>query len=210
MAKAVGGIHHFFESIVVSAALNQGFHLPPVVTDVSTPRLSFDLRAEHATAYVGPRAVLVGDAAHTIHPMAGQGLNLGIADVMALAEVLEAGVQEGQDLGAPSFLQRYERGRQLANLAMLGGLTALHKIYKPDAGPLRWLRNVGLGALNGLTPLKSKIAAVAMSGLSGQGSSSGSIESNSGGKTYSSSGSASENRISSAPPRTPAVAVSTS
>ncbi len=162
LAKAVGGVHHLLESVVVSAALNQGFHLPPLVGDVCSPRLTFDLRAEHAAAYVGARAVLVGDAAHTIHPMAGQGLNLGIADVMALAELLEAGVQEGQDLGAPIFLRRYEASRQLANLGMLAGLTALHKLYAPKEGPLRWLRNVGLGALNGLGPLKAKMAAVAM------------------------------------------------
>ena len=133
-----------------------------MVADVLTPRLGFDLRAEHATRYVGPRAVLVGDAAHTVHPMAGQGLNLGIADAVALAEILEAGVSEGQDLGSARFLHRYERARQPANLAMIGGLTALHALYRPEAGPVRWLRNVGLGALNGLGPLKARMAAVAM------------------------------------------------
>ena len=133
-----------------------------MVTGLLTPRLGFDLRAEHATQYVGPRAVLVGDAAHTIHPMAGQGLNLGIADAMILAEVLEAGVGEGADLGSLRLLRRYEQARQPANLAMLGGLTALHKLYGAEAGPVRWLRNVGLGALNGLGPVKAKMAAMAM------------------------------------------------
>ena len=162
LTKAIGGVHHLLESVVVSAALNQGFHLPPLVHDLCGPRLSFDLRAEHATAYVGARAVLVGDAAHTIHPMAGQGLNLGIADVVALAELLEGGVEEGQDLGSPVFLKRYERERQVANLGMLGGLTALHQLYGRREGVWKWVRNVGLGALNGLGPLKAKMAAVAM------------------------------------------------
>ena len=94
--------------------------------------------------------------------MAGQGLNLGIADVQALAEVLEAGVAEGADLGSPRLLRRYEQARQPANLAMLAGLTALHRLYGAEAGPLRRLRNVGLGALNGLGPLKARIAATAM------------------------------------------------
>lgn len=162
LSKAIGGVHHLLESVVVSAALNQGFHLPPLVHELCGPRLSFDLRAEHATAYVGPRAVLVGDAAHTIHPMAGQGLNLGIADVVALAELLEGGVEEGQDLGSVWFLKRYERERQVANLGMLGGLTALHQLYGRREGGWKWVRNVGLGALNGIGPLKAKMAAVAM------------------------------------------------
>ena len=143
-------------------SLYTGFFLPPIVNDVCTARLGFDLRAEHARSYVGPRAVLVGDAAHTIHPMAGQGLNLGIYDVLALSELLEAGVAEGQDLGSASFLKRYQSSRQVANLSMLSALTALHKLYKPTDGPIRWLRNVGLGGLNGLGPLKAKIAAQAM------------------------------------------------
>lgn len=206
LERALGGVHHLFESVVVSAALNQGacvrlrawpglmdgwvdgwmfttpvdspqphthpiptqspkqtgFHLPPMVTGLLTPRLGFDLRAEHATRYAAPRAVLVGDAAHTIHPMAGQGLNLGIADAVALAEVLEAGVVEGADLGGLRLLRRYEQARQPANLAMLAGLTALHKLYGTEVGPVRWLRNVGLGALNGLGPVKAKMAAMAM------------------------------------------------
>ncbi|GAB5034170.1 ubiquinone biosynthesis monooxygenase coq6 [Nannochloropsis oceanica] len=162
LSRAIGGVHHLLESVVVSAALNQGFHLPPHVHKLCGPRLSFDLRAEHATAYVGPRAVLVGDAAHTIHPMAGQGLNLGIADVVALAELLESGVEEGQDLGNVGFLKGYERERQVANLGMLGGLTALHQLYGRREGGWKWMRNVGLGALNGLGPVKAKIAAVAM------------------------------------------------
>jgi len=162
LSKAIGGVHYLLESVVVSAALNQGFHLPPLVRDLCGPRLSFDLRAEHATAYVGARAVLVGDAAHTIHPMAGQGLNLGLADVSALAELLEGGVEEGQDLGSVVFLKRYERERQVANLGMLGGLTALHQLYGRREGGWKWVRNVGLGALNGVGPLKAKMAAVAM------------------------------------------------
>lgn len=106
--------------------------------------------------------MLVGDAAHTIHPMAGQGLNLGIADAQALAEVLEAGVVEGADLGSLRLLKRYEAARQPANLAMLAGLTALHKLYGAEASPVRWLRNMGLGALNGLAPVKARMAAMAM------------------------------------------------
>lgn len=133
-----------------------------MVTELLTPRLGFDLRAEHATQYAANRAVLVGDAAHTIHPMAGQGLNLGVADVQSLAEVLEAGVAEGADLGSPRLLRRYEMARQPANLAMLTGLTALHKLYGAEGGPVRWLRNVGLGTVNGLGPVKARIAAMAM------------------------------------------------
>ena len=169
LVKALVGAHHLVESVVVSAALSQGFHVAPIVRDVCGPRLSFDLRAEHASAYVGARAALVGDAAHTIHPMAGQGLNLGLADAMALSTLIEAGVVEGQDVGSPLFLRRYQNARQAANLGMLGGLTALHGLFGRKEGSWRWLRNVGLGTLNALDPVKAKMAEVAMGVNSGGG-----------------------------------------
>lgn len=135
------------------------------MADVCSARLAFDLRLEHARAYVTNRVALAGDAAHTIHPMAGQGLNLGMYDVKALAEVIEQGVATGQDLGSPLLLKGYERSRQTANLAMITSLDALHRLYTPETGPVKWLRNVGLGALNGMGPVKTEIVRFAM-GLS--------------------------------------------
>jgi 2-polyprenyl-6-methoxyphenol hydroxylase-like FAD-dependent oxidoreductase len=130
--------------------------------DVCSPRLGFNLRFEHAKEYVADRVALVGDAAHTIHPMAGQGLNLGIYDSRCLADLIKKGLEEGSDLGDVHFLTRYQSARQLPNLLMLGSLDALHRLYSSSAGPVRWARNTGLAGVNGLTPLKSRIIEHAM------------------------------------------------
>ena len=92
----------------------------------------------------------------------GQGLNLGISDAQCLSEVIAHGVSTGQDIGSLNCLQGYERQRKTANLGMLGGLDALHRLYHTQAMPVRWLRNVGLGTLNGLGPFKTQIAKYAM------------------------------------------------
>src|SRR5690606_3866866 len=102
-------------------------------------RALFKLRAQHALRYVEPRAVLIGDAAHTVHPLAGQGMNLGLADAAALAAVIERALAAGEDPGDRRVLRRYERRRKPENLEMLAALDGLHRLFAlPDwAAPLR-------------------------------------------------------------------------
>lgn len=116
---------------------------------------SFPLRYRHADTYIGDRVALVGDAAHTIHPLAGQGLNQGQGDVQSLAKAIEYAVSHGQDLGSQMWLEPYNAERYAANHVLLGVCDKLHKLYSVDSGPLVPLRSVGLRAANALGPLKN-------------------------------------------------------
>lgn len=116
---------------------------------------SFPLKLRHADTYIGERIALVGDAAHTIHPLAGQGLNQGQADVQSLVQSIQHAVSHGQDLGTYLSLEAYNRDRYAANHVMLGVCDKLHKLYSVGSGPLVGLRSVGLQAVNALSPLKS-------------------------------------------------------
>ena len=108
---------------------------PPRVTDIQPNTLaSFPLRFRHASTYIGPRIALIGDAAHTIHPLAGQGLNLGLADVQALFSTIEYAVQHGQDLGDMMTLERYNKNRWGKNLAMAMGVDGLNSLYQIGGG----------------------------------------------------------------------------
>ncbi|OAA67582.1 ubiquinone biosynthesis monooxygenase COQ6 [Cordyceps fumosorosea ARSEF 2679] len=115
---------------------------------------SFPLKMRHADTYVGERVALVGDAAHTIHPLAGQGLNQGQLDVRSLAGAVSAAVARGQDLGAQLSLEPYSAERYAANHVVLGVCDKLHKLYAVEGGPLVPLRSLGLRAVNGLASLK--------------------------------------------------------
>lgn len=116
---------------------------------------SFPLKLRHADTYTGERVALVGDAAHTIHPLAGQGLNQGQGDVQSLAKTIEYAVSHGQDLGTQLSLEPYNSERYAANHVILGVCDKLHKLYSVESGPLVPLRSVGLRAVNAFGPLKS-------------------------------------------------------
>lgn len=116
---------------------------------------SFPLRLRHADSYIGERIALIGDAAHTIHPLAGQGLNQGQADVQSLVKTIAFAVAHGQDLGTQLSLESYNSDRYWANHLLLGVCDKLHKIYSVDSGPLLPLRSIGLSAVNALSPLKT-------------------------------------------------------
>jgi len=125
-------------------------------------RLAFPLRQRHAIDYVCPGAALVGDAAHTIHPLAGQGINLGLADVAVLAEELTTAAQRGLAPGREEVLRRYQRRRKGDNLRMMAAMDGFKRLFGADALPLRWLRNTGLRGVAALPPLKRRLIREAM------------------------------------------------
>ncbi|MFC3532079.1 FAD-dependent monooxygenase [Vogesella facilis] len=137
---------------------------PDALPDIShiVARGSFPLIRRHAQDYVRHGIALAGDAAHTIHPLAGQGVNLGFQDVAALCEVLLAAQRQGEDIGSPSVLQRYQRRRQLANHAMQRLMDLFCYGFSNDIAPLRLARNLGLKLANRSGPLKKEVIRYAL------------------------------------------------
>ncbi|HTT83182.1 MAG TPA: FAD-dependent monooxygenase [Rhizomicrobium sp.] len=129
-----------------------GAHLGAVRAD--GPRWSYPPRFHLARAYVRPRFALVGDAAHGIHPIAGQGLNLGFKDVAALAEIVLDAARLGLDFGTLDVLRRYERWRRFDSFALAAATDALNRLFSNDIGPLRFARDMGLGIVDGIGPLR--------------------------------------------------------
>ncbi len=125
-------------------------------------RWSYPLGALHAHRYHDTRLVLVGDAAHTIHPIAGQGLNLGFRDAMALADLVIEASRRGADCGTPELLQRYQRQRRPDNLLMLAATDALDRLFSNDNPLLRVVRDVGIAGVHRLPPLKRLFTRQAM------------------------------------------------
>jgi ubiquinone biosynthesis monooxygenase Coq6 len=116
-----------------------------------------------ACRYVAPRLALVGDAAHAIHPMAGQGVNLGLGDAAALADALAHARELGCDVGDLSLLQsRYESPRQRANMTMIAALEVLWRGFGVQLGLAGAARSAGMGLLNSAGPLKNRIMQYAM------------------------------------------------
>jgi 2-octaprenylphenol hydroxylase len=128
-------------------------------------RFSFPLRQRHAADYVCDGVVLLGDAAHTIHPLAGQGINLGFQDAMALADECRRACERGLSLSDTGVLNRYQRRRKGGNLAMMAMMEGFQHLFETPAMPLRLLRNTGMRWLDSALPLKRQIIAKAM-GLS--------------------------------------------
>jgi 2-octaprenylphenol hydroxylase len=125
-------------------------------------RALFPLVRQSAAQYVRPRIALVGDAAHVIHPLAGQGVNLGLKDARELADRLLAARAQGRDLGGLSVLRRYERARKGDNLLMMGVMDAFKQLFGSPALPLRWARNAGLNLVDAVPVLKNQIMRSAM------------------------------------------------
>jgi len=130
------------------------------------PRAAFPLRLQHARDYVRPRLALIGDAAHCVHPLAGQGVNLGLLDAAALAEVLLDARQAGRDIGVLKTLRRYERWRKGDNLLMMGVMDGFKRLFGAAWSPVRLVRNAGLTFTDNMQPVKNLIMRRAM-GLAG-------------------------------------------
>ncbi|MCX7361163.1 MAG: UbiH/UbiF/VisC/COQ6 family ubiquinone biosynthesis hydroxylase [Alphaproteobacteria bacterium] len=117
-------------------------------------RWSHPLGLVHAERYIEGRLVLVGDAAHGLHPIAGQGYNLGVRDIAALVEVLVDAKRLGLDLGAADTLERYAQWRRADNFAMVAATDLLNRLFSNDSAPLRLARDLGLAAVNRVPPLR--------------------------------------------------------
>ena len=117
-------------------------------------RWSYPLGALHAHRYTDTRLALIGDAAHGIHPIAGQGLNLGFRDAAALASLLTQAYAAGEDIGAPALLTRYQRARRPDNLLMLAATDGLDRLFSTGNPALRLARRVGIAGVHRIPPLK--------------------------------------------------------
>jgi len=118
------------------------------------PRWSYPLSLHLARDYVRPRFALVGDAAHGIHPIAGQGLNLGLRDAAAAAEVVIDAHRLGLDIGSLTTLERYQQWRRFDNVSLALVTDGLNRLFSNDIAPLRVLRDLGLGVAGGIGPLR--------------------------------------------------------
>jgi len=130
------------------------------------PRGAYPLVLRHANSYTAERLVLAGNAAHAIHPLAGQGLNLGVSDAAALAEVLLEAHGNKQDIGELSVLRRYERWRKADNVAVMAAMDGFKRLFSNDSTPISVVRNLGLSLADHAGPMKNMMIRRAM-GLTG-------------------------------------------
>ncbi|XP_012707709.2 ubiquinone biosynthesis monooxygenase COQ6, mitochondrial [Fundulus heteroclitus] len=136
--------------------------LPPSVAGIGPKsRVMFPLGIGHASEYIRHRVALIGDAAHRVHPLAGQGANLGFGDVACLTQLLSQAAFNGKDLGAIQHLLEYETERQRHNLPMMTAIDLMKRLYSTNAAPAVLLRTFGLQATNMLPTLKEQIMAYA-------------------------------------------------
>lgn len=147
-------------------ALGRAFETRLGEVEHADPRLCIPLRQRHAKRYVQQGLALIGDAAHTIHPLAGQGVNLGLLDAAVLAEVLQAALRRGEQPGDLRVLSRFERRRMPHNLSMMAAMEGFERLFQADPLPLRWLRNSGLKLVETLPGAKAMFVRQAL-GLSG-------------------------------------------
>lgn len=129
-----------------------GAHLGAIAA--TGPVWSYPLKLQLARSYVKQRFALVGDAAHTIHPLAGQGFNLGLKDVAALAETVLDAARLGTDYGDETVLRRYERWRRFDSTVLAAVTDSMNRLFSNDILPLRLVRNIGLGMVDQIAPLR--------------------------------------------------------
>jgi 2-octaprenylphenol hydroxylase len=125
-------------------------------------RFCFPLTQAHAVSYIAPQVVLVGDAAHTIHPLAGQGVNLGLLDAAALAVEITRASERSLCFNDESILRRYQRSRRQNNLQIMALMESFKRLFGTRSLSVRWLRNTGIKKINRMTPLKNWLAKKAM------------------------------------------------
>jgi 2-polyprenylphenol 6-hydroxylase len=150
-----------------NARLDAASALALGATRLVSARLSFPLRSVAANSYVSARCALIGDAAHVVHPLAGQGANLGLLDAAALCEAIASAPASHEDPGAMRVLRRYEQQRRTHNLAMDLAMSVFQSGFAAARGPGAWLVNRGLGLVNRSRVLKRAFALQAL-GTSGE------------------------------------------
>eukprot|EP00262_Sarcandra_glabra_P000169 TRINITY_DN10253_c0_g1_i2.p1 TRINITY_DN10253_c0_g1~~TRINITY_DN10253_c0_g1_i2.p1 ORF type:complete len:514 (+),score=88.04 TRINITY_DN10253_c0_g1_i2:169-1710(+) len=151
-SRAMGG---------VTPSGNECFQVPPKIIKVVSEKMAFPLSLMHAHDYASHRVVLIGDAAHTVHPLAGQGVNLGFGDSFALSKVIAEGILVGADIGEVSLLKKYEMERKTANIAMMAILDGFQKAFSVDLGPINLLRAAAFHGAQYFGPLKKNIISYA-------------------------------------------------
>lgn len=149
--------HQFLEHI-----LEQYFYPTLGNIQISGDKKIYPLSGLHASRYVGDRIILIGDAAHAIHPIAGQGLNLGIRDCQALIDIIYNIKRLGLDLGTTSMLHDYERRRRPDNLLLIGATDFLDRLFSNHSRLLRSVRHLGMGLVHRIPPLKRVLMKQAM------------------------------------------------
>jgi 2-octaprenyl-6-methoxyphenol hydroxylase len=154
------------DDLVFEVELERRFGLKLGEIKVETKPRAWPLGLTLARAFVAPRIALAGDAAHGIHPIAGQGLNLGFKDVAALAEVIVEADRLGQDIGALDVLERYQQWRRFDTVQMGVTTDVLNRLFSNDIAPIRAARDIGLGIVERLPRLKEFFIRQA-SGLAG-------------------------------------------
>lgn len=159
MFSVESGQHNELEwrnSVASSAAADLNGDIPPLIQTVQAGSIaSFPLRLRQAASYVTDRVALIGDAAHTIHPLAGQGLNMGLADSQSLASAIEYAVGHGADIGNEmTCLNKYNSDMWMTNNRMLGAVDKLHWLYSAKSGPVVGLRSLGLKTVDRFESLK--------------------------------------------------------
>lgn len=142
--------------------LEQAFESKLGKIELVAGRAVFPLRLFETLHYVKPRLALVGDAAHTIHPLAGQGVNLGLADVTSLMQVIVDALNDKKDIGDLKVLRRYERWRRADNRSMLMAMDGLKRLFGSELSVVKDVRSLGLNLTNKITPLKNIIMQQAM------------------------------------------------
>jgi 2-octaprenylphenol hydroxylase len=131
------------------------------IVEVSA-RYSIPLRQRHAKSYVKPGIALMGDAAHVIHPLAGQGVNLGFKDVQAFSDILHLADKEDLSINHQVLLNRYQRERQGDNLLMMSAMEGFKRLFEQSDPVIRWVRNTGLNIVNNQPFIKNQLAKHAM------------------------------------------------
>src|SRR5262249_5104897 len=118
-------------------------------------RFTFPLFRQKAARYIKPRIALIGDAAHTVHPLAGQGLNMGLQDAVNLAEVIYDAIQHQRDFSGLATLRAYERSRKADHLLMMAGIDCIKTLFESDKQSIQGLRSLGLNTVNRFKWLKN-------------------------------------------------------
>jgi len=163
MASHLKSLDNNAFAVEAARAFGTGFRdkIVPQIKGAVGKRAAFPLGLMHAQSYVRWRMAIIGDAAHVVHPLAGQGVNLGFQDVISLTSVLRDGYQAGLDLGDLTILRQYESERYWQNTAMLTGVDTMKHLFGSSFGPLGYIRNLGLTLVDNMHAIKKLLHCIA-------------------------------------------------